>query len=462
LNKKVAYIASAALLVLVIIIVYRAIKHPVSLKKRGIEMQKEVFKKVQVFQKLDTLVERLPLAVSLEEFCPTRMDQGDQNSCVGWSSAYAARTILEARASGKDPNSLTFSPAFLYNQIHLPDCVGSLMPDALRMLNDGGLLSFDEFPYDPTTCDHLPTAEQKKRAERYKITGFSRLTKSQTDVTIDTVAIKQCLAKGSPVLIGALVMESFENCDTTIWRMPEHDRFQGGHAMCVIGYNDTIGGGCFRIMNSWGEDWADNGFVWVPYNDFFKICREAYAIDPLPKKKDENTLHLALSVYDYTTNRPVGITENGLFFYKNKRKNDRAKRRATVRLVVKNELDCYLYILAQRKSRSIVLFPNSKEHHAPYLGLSGRRIFPSDKSKLTGKELRKYSYMTVITAKTPIDIDSLNKVLNGKKVAKLSPIARARLLLPDANPQFFTGSGMSIMDTLQPNQAVVRIVKLRK
>ncbi len=461
MNKNVLYIASAFLLLLICGIVYRAVMHPVSPKKRGITMQQDSFKKVAVFQKLDTIVERLPIAVSLEDFCPSRMDQGDQNSCVGWSSAYAARTILEAQATGKTPNSLAFSPAFIYNQIHLPDCVGSLMPDALRSLQEGGLLSLDEFPYNPETCDKLPSIEQKKRAQRYRIAAFSRLTKSQNDVTIDTFAIKQCLAKGAPVVIGALVMESFENCDTSIWHFPANDVFKGGHAMCVVGYNDTLAGGCFRIMNSWGEDWADNGFVWVPYNDFFRICKEAYTIDPLPKRQTANYLHLALSVVDTRSNRPVGIAEKGgVFFFKNKKKNERAKRKAAIQLVVQNEIDCYLYILAQQNKKSVVLFPNKKEQHSPYLGLSGRRLFPSA-HPLNFRELRKFQYLTVIMGKTAINIDSLNAVLNTKKQRTLQPLLRAKTVLPDANPSFFMGSAMGIFDTLTTNKAVVRLLKLQ-
>ena len=284
--------------------------------------------------------------------------------------------------------------------------------------------------------------------------------KSQNDVTIDTVAIKQCLAKGSPVVIGVLVMESFENCDTVIWRMPENDVYKGGHAMCVVGYNDTLAGGCFRIMNSWGEDWGDNGFVWIGYNDFFKICKEAYAIDPIAKKNDENILHLSLSVYDARTNRPVGITERGIFFFKDKTKNETAKKRAALRMAVQNELDCYLYILAQSPRGSVVLFPNSKEHHSPYLGLSGRRLFPTE-GALRQRDLKNFTYMTVVASKKALNIDSLNTALNAKKLRKTPPLVRASRILPDPNPAYFIGSAMGILDTLGAKKAVVRVVKIR-
>ena len=40
----------------------------------------------------------------------------------------------------------------------------------------------------------------------------------------------------------------------------------GGHAMCVIGYDDRKDGGAFEIMNSWGTDWGQNGYFMMPYS----------------------------------------------------------------------------------------------------------------------------------------------------------------------------------------------------
>jgi hypothetical protein len=42
-----------------------------------------------------------------------------------------------------------------------------------------------------------------------------------------------------------------------------------GHAMTIIGYDDNKGpNGAFQVVNSWGEVWGDNGYVWIDY-DFF-------------------------------------------------------------------------------------------------------------------------------------------------------------------------------------------------
>ena len=49
----------------------------------------------------------------------------------------------------------------------------------------------------------------------------------------------------------------------------------GGHAMTVVGYDDTLNGGSFRIVNSWGYQWGDNGYAWIRYSDFKKFCSMA-------------------------------------------------------------------------------------------------------------------------------------------------------------------------------------------
>ena len=45
-------------------------------------------------------------------------------------------------------------------------------------------------------------------------------------------------------------------------------KMSGGHAMLIVGYEDdesVAGGGYFTVLNSWGEDWGENGYVKLPY-----------------------------------------------------------------------------------------------------------------------------------------------------------------------------------------------------
>lgn len=103
-------------------------------------------------------------------------------------------------------------------------------------------------------------------AARYRPTGVAFLTASEVN-QVDVY--RGILASGREV-----VME-FRCCDgnpgygtAQPWVLPVSSNGGGsGHVMLVIGYDDATQ--MFRIKNSWGAAWADNGFAWVSY-DFVK------------------------------------------------------------------------------------------------------------------------------------------------------------------------------------------------
>ena len=57
-----------------------------------------VFDKAKVYESLsdDDNKNPLPESANLQKYAPAVGDQGKQGSCVAWSSAYGARTILES------------------------------------------------------------------------------------------------------------------------------------------------------------------------------------------------------------------------------------------------------------------------------------------------------------------------------------------------------------------------------
>ena len=71
------------------------------------------------------------------------------------------------------------------------------------------------------------------------------------------------------------------------------DKALGGHAMCMVGYQDDAavpGGGYFLVRNSWGTSWAKGnaagaGYCRMPYAYMTQLGRSAYtATAPLPPK----------------------------------------------------------------------------------------------------------------------------------------------------------------------------------
>ena len=47
--------------------------------------------------------------------------------------------------------------------------------------------------------------------------------------------------------------------------------------MCIIGFNDSIAGGSFEVMNSWGIRNGNQGFYWINYDDFLVFYAEIFS-----------------------------------------------------------------------------------------------------------------------------------------------------------------------------------------
>ena len=158
----------------------------------GAALSEERFDKAEVFEALSTGYgsPRLPNRVSLKQFAPDRLHQGQQGSCVGWASSYAARTILHSRATGQNPNQVAFSPSYLYNQIALRGCQGAYMNDAVSFLKQNGTLPFTEFQYDESTCTIMPDRSGQSRAKDFRIKGYNRLTYGANNYKTDINAMK--------------------------------------------------------------------------------------------------------------------------------------------------------------------------------------------------------------------------------------------------------------------------------
>ena len=165
------------------------------------------FDKAKVYEALsdDDGKNPLPESANLQRFAPAVGDQGKQGSCVAWSSAYGARTILESARTGADPNSIKFSPSFLYNQIGLNGCEGSYINRAMDFMSQKGSVPYESFPYNDQDCSRQPDQQLLDQARQFRMRGSNRLTVGDRTDKIDLRAIKENLSQGAPVVIGMMV-----------------------------------------------------------------------------------------------------------------------------------------------------------------------------------------------------------------------------------------------------------------
>ncbi len=240
-------------------------------------------------------MEELPASVSLRKWCPKPGDQGAIGSCVGWSSCYAALTIEYARQRGlTDRTKITeqaFSAMFAYNQVKRNDVLcdgGTRIPLLLDLLSKKGTCLHREF--DVRTCTRMPDDTLLMKAARHAIRDYQTLFQTADAGDLKVQKTKQSLSGGKPVIIGVEIKYNFLDIkkDDPVWH-PEKGLtlFAGGHAMCVIGYDDQRQ--AFEIQNSWGEKWGDAGYGWIRYEDYARFCKYGFQISlpPAPQQDAE-------------------------------------------------------------------------------------------------------------------------------------------------------------------------------
>ena len=442
------------------------------------------FAKQAIYEPLadDNSKNPLPESANLQRFAPAVGDQGKQGSCVAWSSAYGARTILEAARTGQDPNALRFSPSFLYNQIGLDGCEGSYINRAMDFMSKKGSIGYERFPYSDQDCSRQPDQQLLNEAQQFRMRGSNRLTQGDRTDVIDLRAIKENLSQGAPVVIGMMVggsyMQSMMGQD--VWNPTDEDKSMmgfGGHAQCVVGYDDAKYGGSFLIMNSWGSQWGVNGFAWVRYRDFRYYVREAYGLEPMSKVGLAANAPFNCEVGLVEMNISGNKTVAGGYIPLKNTKGNIFETVSTVRpgtrfkMEVKNTSECYVYVFGKETdgtSYTLFPYPNSddpsKTKYSPFCGIAGYRLFPRNKS-MTPDSLGNKDFMAVIISKDTLDWFNINKQIsqspNQDYATRFNALLSNRLI-KSVRYQSSSKGTMQINSDGSQNGAVACIVEIDK
>jgi len=106
---------------------------------------------------------------------------------------------------------------------------------------------------------------------------------------MDIKEVKNQVNAGYPVVIGTEVDEGFRTGKRNgltdyVWKAAIGN-VVGGHAMLVVGFDDSRN--AFKVMNSWGTNWGNDGYCWLDYSYFPRAVKEGYvakdAITPIPE-----------------------------------------------------------------------------------------------------------------------------------------------------------------------------------
>jgi C1A family cysteine protease len=185
--------------------------------------------------------------------------QGSEGSVVGFAVAYA----LEYQIFKTTKQHVRLSPREIYNLTRklggtLDYDSGAQIAKAVTVVRKEGAVEEEVWPYNAGEFA-AEAPPQFATAKRYKVKRAKKLT------GLDQV--KDALSSTGPVVAGITVYESIYGEDlkkTGLVPMPKaREKVVGGHAVCIVAYDDAKK--LLKFINSWGDDWGDHGYGYLPY-----------------------------------------------------------------------------------------------------------------------------------------------------------------------------------------------------
>ena len=133
-------------------------------------------------------------------------------------------------------------------------------------------------------------------ASEYKALEYYRIDVKNVAREMVLQQVKANLAANRPLMFGAILHHGWAKQAMKTGKFPvpsDSDTSWFGHTMAAIGYEDTIKiqnadsldietTGAFLTQNSWGKEWGEESYGWLPYeyvlkplsNDWWTILKQ--------------------------------------------------------------------------------------------------------------------------------------------------------------------------------------------
>jgi C1A family cysteine protease len=223
-----------------------------------------IFERLRASRSAD---DKLPENESLASYFPEVDDQLQLNS----SPAQACVDLVQyfdRRALGR---TVALSKLFVHQTSQrLLGATGNTGVDlrtTLKAIVAFGIPYQQHWTYDPEKINEEPAAFLYAFADRFRSIRYVRLDGRNRTGQETLAIVKALLNAGFPSAFGFSVPTSISR-DADIPYRPTFDMVQGGQAVVAVGYDDqrlSSTKGALQIRNSWGREWGDDGYGWLPY-----------------------------------------------------------------------------------------------------------------------------------------------------------------------------------------------------
>ncbi len=231
------------------------------------------------------------------QYLPPIGNQDGEGSCTAWAVGYYTKTFQEAQEHGWDFSGADwvggyygeptpayqdqiFSPDFLYHLINLGMDIGSWAFEAIGVINDIGAATWSTMPYDPADHSTWPSEAAWREAPLYRGDGTGT---HYLDLTSSLDGLKNLLAGGNLAQISVDADYIGDSIEVSTTDNYGYLGVSTNHCVTVVGYDDAFEyteegetrQGAFKILNSWGDDWNDDGWWWMSYETMMEYVEEA-------------------------------------------------------------------------------------------------------------------------------------------------------------------------------------------
>jgi C1A family cysteine protease len=216
---------------------------------------------------------KIEAAVDLTKWCSPIEDQGKLGSCTA-NAGVGLLEYYERRAYGR---YLDGSRLFLYkvtrNLLGKKGDTGAHLRTTMKAIALFGVPPEKYWPYNISEFDNEPSTFCYAFAGNFKAIQYYRLDPVGNSTKESLDRIKTNLAAGLPSMFGFSVFSSIPKVGENTGDIPfpdSNDSLIGGHAVVAVGYDDKKkirkSKGALMIRNSWGTQWGENGYGWLPYD----------------------------------------------------------------------------------------------------------------------------------------------------------------------------------------------------
>ena len=302
----------------------------------------------------------LPTDEKTEKYFP-KISYQYVGACVSYANTYYCMTYMTNKELNRESTiENTMSPIWTYNLTNYGVDGGSLTSNCLKVLKEIGSVTIEDVPVETsynvspnyTTDYHAqPELNLYEKAKQYQIDDIInvKFADESEDTPITSAkddnlnVIKKVLNDGNILSFSTTIYDFCTTSLKTNAEVPENSKFAneqavytcdgnmyGGHEMTLVGYNDDIWidvnnnnkiddgeMGAFKIVNSWGKNYGNDGFIWVAYDALNKVSSvngykgynnkrpilAGYELNTFTIKKEADNEKLYLEVTFDTNNR---------------------------------------------------------------------------------------------------------------------------------------------------------------